>query len=84
MYGDDDNSLLGMERRLGDKIELVRVEVAGMNGTFTAQHEALQNRIISLEQTNVRNNWREWIKMAVMVPITIMLHKLLNFLGVKI
>lgn len=83
MYGDEDSSLLGMERRLGDKIELVRVEVAGMNGRLTAEQGALEDRITSLEQTNTRNNWKEWIRTAVVIPVIFIIHKIMTAMGIK-
>lgn len=83
MHGDDDNSLLGMERRLGDKIESVRIEVSGMNGRLTAEQGALEDRIISLEQTNTRNNWKEWIRTAVVIPVIFIIHKIMTAMGIK-
>lgn len=73
-----------IETRLGDKLEDLKSEVSGMNGSFTANHAALKDRVIGLEQINIREGWKEWIRVAVVIPIMLLIHKVLTALGIKI
>lgn len=62
----------------------VRVQVAGMNGTFTTDIAATKLRVTNLEAENVREGWKTWLDRGIITSIILGIHKGLTLIGVKI
>jgi hypothetical protein len=59
-------------------------EVMRSLGRIEEKVDGQKDRIEALEDRNERQEWKDWIKVVVMVPVITLLHAILNKIGVKV
>jgi hypothetical protein len=72
------------ERKVSDNIRSLVGEVGELRGTVTTGLQSTNQRVSDLEEINDREETRHWVKISVVIPVMLAIHKALTALGFKI